>query len=92
MKMNSDLREVIETIERTIKHEFYNIANHRQDDPDELLNEKEASKILGVKQQTMGAWRHHCKGPAYIKIGTNVRYQRSAIKDFIKARAVRTSF
>ncbi len=37
------------------------------------LNEKEASRILGVAVQTLRNWRHQRTGPAYIKLSPGSR-------------------
>ena len=40
-----------------------------------VIDEKKASKVLGVAVQTLRNWRHQRRGPVYIKMGRSVRYQ-----------------
>jgi predicted DNA-binding transcriptional regulator AlpA len=50
-----------------------------------LLNPKEASQYLGVKEQTLNQWRHFKIGPKYIKLGRkSVRYVQSDLESFVK--------
>ena len=58
------------------------------DDHNKLLNEVETSQLLGVKPQTLSVWRHNSVGPAYHKIGSNVRYKREDINDYIKSSRI----
>jgi len=56
---------------------------------DELLDEKEAAAILDVTIGTLQVWRSTKRYKlAYVKIGRNVRYPRSAITAFIASRTV----
>jgi hypothetical protein len=58
----------------------------RSIDPDELVSSAVAAKQLGVKQQTLTAWRCEHRGPAFIKIGRAVWYRRADIAAFIGAQ------
>ena len=52
-----------------------------------LLNPKEASEYLGVKESTMAVWR--CKKTysiPYIKVGGLIRYEKKDLDKWIKTR------
>ncbi|MBL4572944.1 MAG: helix-turn-helix domain-containing protein [Gammaproteobacteria bacterium] len=53
----------------------------------QLLTTKQVAELWGVKPQTLTAWRVQKKGPAFLKIGRAVRYQLSALKDFLASQA-----
>jgi hypothetical protein len=54
---------------------------------DEMLNDKQAAKILGVKPSTMRIWRCRGIGPSYHKLGNGVRartrYTRGDLEAFV---------
>ena len=62
----------------------------QQSKPDhDLLDEKEAAALLDVTAGTLQVWRCTKRYPlAYVKIGRNVRYPRSAILAFIASRTI----
>jgi predicted DNA-binding transcriptional regulator AlpA len=45
----------------------------------QYLNEKEVSEITAMALPTLRNYRHMGKGPAYVKVGTAVRYQHQDI-------------
>lgn len=53
--------------------------------PRPLLNDKEAAAILGIKPETLAAWRctKRVEGPRYVKMGGAVRYPVQEIEAFI---------
>ncbi len=57
---------------------------------EDLLNEIEAAAILGMRPSTLCTWRHHGRGPAFLRIGHGVKpavkYRRRVIIDFRDAR------
>lgn len=56
---------------------------------DRLLTTQQAAELLDVSPQTLEVWRSTKRYKlAYVKIGRNVRYPRSAIQDFIASRTV----
>jgi hypothetical protein len=55
-----------------------------------LLNETQAADLLNIKVPTLRRWRWAGKGPAFLKIGGAVRYDRAELEGFIAA-ARRTS-
>ena len=53
-----------------------------------FLNDVQASKILGLKVQTLRNWRGQAKGPPYVKAGRAVRYSLQDLISFMAARRV----
>lgn len=53
-----------------------------------LLTEKEAANYLAVKPQTLAVWRSAAKGPAYIKVGTSVRYLMDSLTAYVRRQEV----
>jgi len=51
-----------------------------------LDTEKEAAAYLNVSPRTLQAWRLRGGGPAYVKLGAAVRYDRDALDRFITER------
>ena len=51
-----------------------------------LDTEKEAAAYLNVSPRTLQAWRLRGGGPAYVKLGNAVRYDRDALDRFITER------
>ncbi|MCA9773526.1 MAG: helix-turn-helix domain-containing protein, partial [Myxococcales bacterium] len=52
--------------------------------PTDLLNEHEAATFLGgVSIKTLQRWRWAGRGPAFVKIGALVRYERDVLERFI---------
>ena len=55
----------------------------------QLLTPAEVAEMLGIKEQTLTAWR--CRGSQeleYIKIGRSVRYRPEAIEDYLRRQTV----
>jgi len=52
----------------------------------ELLDESTVAQKLGVKPDTLPAWRHRRQGPPYVKIGSLVRYRDDQLHAWIEAR------
>jgi DNA-binding transcriptional MerR regulator len=48
-----------------------------------LLPADEAARQLGVQPQTLAQWRHKGGGPAYVKFGNRVFYERAVLDAFI---------
>ena len=55
-------------------------------DPEELVSSDATAGLLGVRAQTLIAWRCDDRGPPYIKIGRSVWYRRADIAAFIGAQ------
>jgi predicted DNA-binding transcriptional regulator AlpA len=64
------------------------LANSKPVPPKSLLTEEEAAQLLGLAKGTLPVWRHHGKGPNYIKIGTSVRYRISDLKNYVSENTV----
>ena len=54
----------------------------------EAMDEKKASKILGISIQTLRNWRHLRKGPCYIKMGRAVRYQLEDLQYYMDKKRI----
>lgn len=55
--------------------------------PDPLLTEGEAAEFLGIKPATLAVWRATKRYPLpYVKIGSRVRYKKSALQAFADSR------
>lgn len=52
------------------------------------LKELEAAEALSVQPCTMKAWRRHGRGPAFMRLGRAVRYDRDDIEAFERERRV----
>jgi len=52
-------------------------------DPDELITDTEAARLLHQQAQTLAAWRCERRGPAYVKCGRRVLYRRSDIAKWL---------
>lgn len=58
---------------------------------DRMLNDKElAEQLNGVDVTTLERWRRLKEGPAYIKVGRQVRYRQSDVDRWLEERTVRT--
>lgn len=65
--------------------------NNNFDDDDELIDSKEAAKILGLKNHhTLEVWRSTNRYPSleYVKVGRLVKYTRGILRSFIKENTV----
>jgi excisionase family DNA binding protein len=51
-----------------------------------LLNEREAAAYLNLSHRTLQAWRVRGGGPAYIKLGANVRYRPADLDTWLAER------
>lgn len=62
----------------------------RRQPADDLLTTAEAAKLLRVHPVTLATWRAKGGGPAYVKLGQNlrspVRYRRSAVVAYLDSR------
>lgn len=54
----------------------------------QAMDEKQASKILGVSVQTLRNWRHLRKGPSYMKMGRAVRYNLEDLQDYMEKKRI----
>jgi excisionase family DNA binding protein len=49
---------------------------------------KIAARVVGVDPRTMEQWRYQGKGPAYLKVGRQVRYRRHDIDAWLHSRRI----
>ena len=58
-----------------------------------LLRPIEAALLLGVKPQTLAAWRHYGKHPDLppVRIGRQIRYRQEDVERFIQSHVARAS-
>ncbi len=64
------------------------LANLSATQPKSLLNDEGATKFLNLAKGTLPVWRHHGKGPKFIKIGTAVRYRIQDLEEYINSNTV----
>ena len=55
----------------------------------EYLTTKQTAKLLAVGQSTLELWRARGDGPAFVKIGTAIRYSRADLDAWIASHARR---
>lgn len=53
-----------------------------------LLNEKQASQLLGCSVAALRKWRLLSKGPAYCRVGRLVRYSEADLAAYLDANRV----
>lgn len=56
------------------------------EEPNELICEKKAARLLSISQRTLQAWRVAGSGPAYIKLGRAVRYTREDLHSWVSSK------
>ena len=60
--------------------------------PSNLLTPAHAAAILGVSHRTLAAWRStRHTGPAWLRVGSRVRYSKTALLAWLKERSQKTS-
>lgn len=52
----------------------------------EMLTNARAAEFLGVQPGTLKKWRSQGVGPIYYKVGRAIRYKRSDLLQYLKAR------
>ena len=60
------------------------MSEHPQSPP-MLLRPTEAAKSLGLHPQTLANLRHTGRGPAFVKLGSAVRYDADALRVYCEA-------
>lgn len=63
-------------------HEPPSATTHESSRP---LTDAEVAARLGLKVATLRAWRHHGKGPAFVRLGRAVRYLDADVNAFLAA-------
>jgi predicted DNA-binding transcriptional regulator AlpA len=53
---------------------------------DRLLGNLDAADFLGVKPQTLDAWRLRGCGPQFFKVGRLIKYRESDLLDWLETR------
>ena len=48
-----------------------------------FFSERQAAEYLDARPQTMRAWRHRGRGPAYLKLTGRIRYRLEDLEAFI---------
>lgn len=51
-----------------------------------FLTTREAADYLGLKHNTLEAWRCRGDGPRFVKLGRSVRYRQSDLDQWIESR------
>jgi predicted DNA-binding transcriptional regulator AlpA len=64
------------------------MANEEEQKPhyairEHVFNEKQAAKYMNMSVKTLQAWRFHCKGPRFMKLGRSVRYRQKDLDAFL---------
>jgi len=54
----------------------------------EFFDEKHLCAVLGISSVTATKWRAKAKGPPFIKVGRLVRYRRSDVDAWLRAKTV----
>ena len=55
-------------------------------DPDQLLSQEDAARLLAVQPDTLAQWRARGQGPAFCKLGRAIRYRRRDLSAYVDAR------
>lgn len=53
---------------------------------DKIIDEGEASELLGLKASTLRVWRSKKRGPPGFRVGRAVRYRRSEVLNWLNER------
>ncbi len=54
-----------------------------------LLTTSQAAEVLGIKPETLVAWRHYGRyGLAFTRVGRSIRYPADSVVQFIERRTV----
>jgi predicted DNA-binding transcriptional regulator AlpA len=56
-----------------------------------LQEGREVAAAIGVKPQTLAAWRNRGEGPRFVKVGKLIRYRTSDINKWLSTRLVEPS-
>lgn len=61
-----------------------------RDDPDGVLYERDAARLLSVSMRTLQAWRSRRCGPPFVRLGRAVRYPRAQLIEWIQSKIDRS--
>jgi len=56
----------------------------------QLLNNEEAARYLGMSPDTLPRWRWAGTGPRFLKVGRKVKYRLTDLENYLDGRAVST--
>lgn len=59
--------------------------------PDVLLTEAQAAHLLSLKPRTLQMWRMRGTGPAFVKVGSAVRYRQLTLSEWLATRTMRST-
>jgi len=59
-----------------------------QGSPLTLLRPTEAARALGLHPQTLANLRHEGRGPQFVKLGSAVRYDADALREYVTANTM----
>ena len=57
-------------------------------DPEKLYRPQDAAMRQIASEGVLSQWRHHGRGPAFIKIGSRVAYRGADLNAWLEARRV----
>jgi hypothetical protein len=57
-------------------------------DPDALLMEEHAARLLSLSVRTLQSWRLRGNGPAFVRAGRAIRYRRRDLISWINEKTV----
>lgn len=60
-------------------------------DPDAIMLEGEAARLLSISMRTLQAWRVSGHGPRFVRCGRAIRYRRIDLLAFVEINTVRPS-
>lgn len=66
----------------------WKMIDRDKQDPDALLMEEHAARLLNLSVRTLQSWRLRGDGPAYVRAGRAIRYRRGDIISWISANTV----
>lgn len=55
-------------------------------DPEELIGNDQAAKLIGVAPETLVQWRYLGRGPCFLKVGRLVWYRRADLAAWLAAQ------
>jgi excisionase family DNA binding protein len=60
-------------------------------DPEALLTEDAAARLLCISPRTLQAWRMEKRGPPFVRAGRSIRYRRSDLVEWINRNTYPTA-
>jgi hypothetical protein len=55
---------------------------------EQVVNDVQAARYLGLAPQSLRNMRHYGKGPAYCKLGSRVVYKLSDLEQYLEQRRI----